>query len=102
MKITPSHLIYWQQRKTIKPSWASGMQENNRVDIDYLINIQIPNFNLNRNNELELINTITILKSWRKRGVLVEKMIECSLNDIASKKRKAIIKKWLKRIDPLI
>lgn len=99
MQITQAHLTYWQAKKTGSPKWANSLKKpDNMPSIHALINSQTKE---TRDRDYVAHNTLTILVSSRKRGVMLEKLEGMAKNPgtlINPKRRAAYCRKWLKKI----
>lgn len=96
MKVTRNHLKYWQERQPL-PSWVSRIEYKERpVNIHALINSQA---DIKVTSEPH--NTLSILKSYRKRtGTVVRALVDMTLEPgcIHGARRSAYCRKWLRRI----
>jgi len=99
MKITQSHLVYWQAKKAGSPKWASSLKKpDNMPSIHALINSQAKDA---RDRDYVAQNTLAILTSTRKRGQMIEwleKMAKNPRTVINPKRRAAYCQKWLAKI----
>lgn len=106
MRLTDTHLRYWQERQRI-PSWVAKIQRGKslpswtppppgtpRVSIHEIVNLNAGP--VKRGAEA---NTLTLLRSARRLGNLVEFLNSVAENDNpASVRRARWCKKWLVRI----
>lgn len=96
MKITKDHLLFWQDKKCLLPTWYQDLiPKMHHVSIHTLINSQVSS------EWDEAHNTLAVLRMARKRGALVEvlaRMAQCPGTVINPQRRAAHCKKWLKRI----
>ncbi len=101
MKITPAHVNFWVKRKA--PAFireALQKKEFAKVNIDSLIPRTKKDLTESRNTTTH--NTISLLRGWRNRGEnIIDKLEQMAKNGacLDSRKREAICKKWLQRIN---
>jgi hypothetical protein len=66
MKITQSHLLFWQEKRAPTPTWAEPVAKKMRpVDVNYLINAQV---DPGAPRSYEPGNTMEILRLNRKHN----------------------------------
>lgn len=100
---TQSDLNFYQSKRL--PSWAKKIKKPNSIDygndhIDICINSHAGL--RTTSGECEIHNMMAFVKGWERRGVNVEARLEelavnpgCMINP---EKRKAIAKRWLRRL----
>lgn len=78
MKVTAKHLQFLAQKKY--PSLYTQVSNNSKVSIHELIPADKKLQPYGRERECEVLNTLTLLCSWRRRtrGYEIEKMLELS------------------------
>lgn len=98
MKLTKTHLEYWAKRKA--PKWARQISTvSPHPTIDAVVNANA-GF-ARKDGEAQAHNTLGILRSARKRGVLLGTLAEmsvCPSTVVNPKRRIGFCQKWLARI----
>lgn len=99
MRLTQTHLRYWQQRKAPNPSWAQGLIGNAdmRVSIDACVNAHAGlSFKSEPHNSLNLLR-----RERERRGNRgLAEMLKAFLNShtYCGPRRSANAKKWIARM----
>ena len=96
MKITQSHLTFWNQHKAPTPGWSGKLEHVNKVSVHMLINSQV-----GRSYKHDAHNAMAILRLVYKREGA--KGVRASLARMArgigaSKRRASYARKWLKGV----
>jgi hypothetical protein len=68
VKITQSHLLFWQEKRAPTPTWAAGVAKKMRpVDVNHLINVQVERYpGAGPAPSSEPGNTLAILRMSRR------------------------------------
>lgn len=96
MRLTPTHLIFWQQRTCPTPSWARTLPVPDLVPIDRLVNLQAGPL-----QEDPAHNTLTILWSARRRGELLPTLTRLAAHPntpIRPARRAGYCRRWLRKL----
>jgi hypothetical protein len=103
VKITPTHLAFYRERKAGSPGWAQNLKRPDNASVHWLINSQVPGL---AHEHRDITNMVNTLKLARKNDAhLPGEFLRCLARyalpqySTTTKRQAATARRWLRRLD---